>query len=93
MQGFAQSLNLSVTAATTIYALREQALTADAPGNLTADEQKMWFEHWVSQLKGNKAKAILEQMDVEDLEDDPRATADVDRKGEPLDVYTADTPE
>lgn len=55
MVGFPQSLNLSVSVATTIYALRGAALEADAPGDLTPEAQRAWYERW---LKGHAGPAV-----------------------------------
>ena len=55
MAGFPQSLNLSVSVATTVYALRGPALEADAPGDLTPAQQQDWYERW---LKGHAGPAV-----------------------------------
>lgn len=87
MQGFAQSLNVSVTAATTLYAVREEALSSDEPGNLDTEAQHFWFERWVEQLKGPAARKVMAEADSDDVAEDARAVRESGRKGEDLDVY------
>jgi tRNA (guanosine-2'-O-)-methyltransferase len=47
MSGFSQSLNLSVTVAMTLQALRGAAVAADAPGDLPPAEQIATYDAWV----------------------------------------------
>lgn len=47
MAGFTQSLNLSVSVAMTLQALRGAAVAADAPGDLPAAEQALCYDRWV----------------------------------------------
>ncbi len=47
MSGFSQSLNLSVSAAMTLQALRGPAVAADQPGDLSAAEQTATYDRWV----------------------------------------------
>lgn len=77
MVGFPQSLNLSVSVAVTCYALRQEALEADAPGDLRAAEQIALYERWVRAHKGEVAERVL------------RATG---RHGEELDCFHAGPP-
>jgi tRNA (guanosine-2'-O-)-methyltransferase len=77
MAGFPQSLNLSVSVAATVYALRQDALAADQPGDLTADEQRACYDAWVREHKGAAAEALMRQ--------------EIGRRGEDLDVLRAPT--
>lgn len=52
MAGFAQSLNVSVALAVTIYALREHELCSDASGDLTVNEQITRYTRWVRRKRG-----------------------------------------
>lgn len=47
MSGFSQSLNLSVSVAMTLQALRGPAVAADQPGDLPAGEQIATYDRWV----------------------------------------------
>ena len=88
MNGFTQSLNLSVTVASTIYRLREASLIKDEAGDLTAEEQTAYYDQWVMRHAG-KAAEILKQQDLcQDA--DPRAELGEDRKGNPVEIYKAD---
>jgi len=59
MAGFTQSLNLSVTVALTLYALRQDALAEDAPGDLDAATQTALYERWVRGHKGAAAEVLM----------------------------------
>ena len=72
MVGFPQSLNLSVSVATTVYTLRRRELDEDLPGDLDAATQHALYDRWLRRDKGEAVDAILRR--------------DVDRHGEPLDV-------
>jgi tRNA (guanosine-2'-O-)-methyltransferase len=48
MAGMVQSLNLSVSVAIAVHALRAPALAADAPGDLTVEEQTALYDRWVA---------------------------------------------
>lgn len=61
MAGFTQSLNLSVSVATTLYALRGDALADDRPGDLDPAEQCACYERWVLQHRGEAARALIER--------------------------------
>lgn len=75
MVGFPQSLNLSVSVATTVYSLRGEALAANRPGDLTAAEQTALYDLWLRRHKGDLVDRVL--------------TRDVDRKGTPIEVFKA----
>lgn len=75
MVGCAQSLNLSATAAITLYRLREPELVADEAGDLSAAEQTQWYDRWVRRGRG---------------EAHPEAADDVDRRGQAVDVFAAE---
>jgi tRNA (guanosine-2'-O-)-methyltransferase len=62
MAGFPQSLNLSVSVAVTVYALRQEALSADLPGDLSAAEQCACYDAWVRGHKGAAAEAMMRAM-------------------------------
>lgn len=87
MRGFTQSLNLSVTVAATLYRLRETALIADAPGDLSAEEQIAYYDQWVMRHAG-KAAEILKQRQVS-AEPDPRAELGEDKKGNAVEIFKA----
>ena len=61
MVGFTQSLNLSVSVAATLYALRGEALADDAPGDLDAAMQQAEYERWVLNHRGDAARALIER--------------------------------
>jgi tRNA (guanosine-2'-O-)-methyltransferase len=62
MSGFPQSLNLSVSVATTAYTLRQDALSADLPGDLSAAQQQACYDQWARRSVGEaKADAVLRQ--------------------------------
>ncbi len=71
MAGYTQSLNLSVAVAISLYTLRREALEADAPGDVPAQEQCSIYDRWVRAHKGETARKLLAQ---------------VGRHGEELDV-------
>lgn len=76
MVGFPQSLNLSVSVAVTLYALRGDRLVAGRAGDLTADEQNTLYERWVEGRRGEAVTRLLR--------------AGVSRKGDELDVFHAE---
>jgi tRNA (guanosine-2'-O-)-methyltransferase len=78
MVGFAQSLNLSVSVATALYALRSQELLADAPGDLSAAEQCACYDRWVRAHTGSAGAALLAQA---------VAARETGKQGEELDVF------
>jgi tRNA (guanosine-2'-O-)-methyltransferase len=78
MVGFPQSLNLSVSVATSLYALRSQELLADAPGDLSAAEQCAYYDHWVRAHTGRSGAALLAQA---------VAARETGKQGEELDVF------
>ncbi len=61
MAGFSQSLNLSVSVATSLYALRGAALAEDRPGDLSADEQRACYEAWIRADRGAAAELVMRQ--------------------------------
>lgn len=61
MAGFPQSLNLSVSVAVTVYALRHGALSADRPGDLTDDEQRACYDRWIRRFAGDRGDMLLRQ--------------------------------
>lgn len=75
MVGFPQSLNLSVSVATSVYALRHEALSADRPGDLTPDEQTACYDRWIRRFAGDRGDMLLRQ--------------ESGRHGEELDVFGA----
>jgi len=77
MIGFPQSLNLSVSVAVALYALRREALEEDLPGDLSAESQCRIYDTWVREHKGQAAEKLL---------------ATIGRHGEELDVYRARSP-
>ncbi|MFW5752716.1 MAG: TrmH family RNA methyltransferase [Planctomycetota bacterium] len=89
MAGFAQSLNLSVSVATSVYALRSEALAADAPGDLDPAEQCFWYEAWVRAQRGAAAERLIAQAPDHLPPPDPRARLETDRRGEELESYGA----
>lgn len=76
MAGFSQSLNLSVSVAVSVYALRAEALSADAPGDLAPAVQQAWYDRWVRADRGEAAEILV-------------AAQERGRRGEDLDVYRA----
>ncbi len=78
MVGFPQSLNLSVSVATALYALRSRELLADAPGDLSAEEQCACYDRWVRAHTGKAGAAVLAHA---------AAARETGRQGEELDVY------
>ncbi len=73
MCGFTQSLNLSVSAAVTLFSLRHRALAQDSPGDMSGEEQAAWYDRWARRRTRE-----------EDL--DP-ARPPVDPRGADLDEY------
>lgn len=55
MAGFSQSLNLSVSVAMTLQALRGAAVAADRPGDLAAAEQAATYDRWIRAYCGEDA--------------------------------------
>ena len=88
MVGMAQSLNLSVSVATTLYSLRGDALAADRPGDLDPTTQQMWYEQWIRRQREQAADETMQRAGV-DYTQDPRATLGQDRKGNELEVFDA----
>ncbi len=72
MVGFAQSLNVSVSAAITLYTLRQEALTSAAKGDLSDEEQRQLYDEWVRRYRGEAGEKYLRRLG---------------RGNEPLDVY------
>lgn len=58
MVGFPQSLNLSVSVATTVYALRAPELAGDLPGDLPAAEQAALYDRWLRRHKGEAVDVL-----------------------------------
>ena len=79
MTGFPQSLNVSVSVAVSVYALRQDALAADAPGDLSAERQCALYDAWVREHKGRAAELLMQE--------------ELGRKGEELDVYGQAAPQ
>ncbi len=77
MAGFPQSLNLSVSVAASVYALRGEALSADLPGDLPAEEQIRCYDAWVMEHKGEAAQKLMK--------------LEAGRHGEDQDVFRAGT--
>lgn len=73
MVGFPQSLNLSVSVATTVYTLRGEALAANAPGDLTPAQQTALYDTWLRRHKGEVVDRVLAR--------------DIDRKGDPVEIF------
>ena len=76
MAGFAQSLNVSVALAVTVFALRGQELCQDADGNLTEAEQLQRYTKWVKRKRGQAVDKIIElykgkEVEIEILNPDP----------------------
>ncbi len=67
MAGFAQSLNLSVSVAVCVYALRAAALSADAPGDLDPTAQIAWYDHWVRRQRPGLAERLEQDRHGQDL--------------------------
>ena len=78
MVGFAQSLNVSVSVAITLYTLRQQALTHADPGDLSDREQRRLYDQWVRSFRGEAGEKYLRR---------------IGRGNEPLDVYTPESSE
>lgn len=56
MAGFSQSLNLSVSVAMTLQALRGAAVAADGPGDLPDVEQTRFYDRWIRAYCGEPAE-------------------------------------
>lgn len=80
MLGFTESLNLSVSVAVTLYALRQEALLADAAGDLSPARQTALYEQWIRSLRGTALDRVL-------AAHDPRACSASGPRDEELDVY------
>ena len=80
MVGVSQSLNLSVSVATTLYALRGDDLAADRPGGMPDEEQQAYYDAWLRAQKGEAVDRAVASW---------AAKEGTDRKGELLDEYTA----
>ncbi len=78
MVGFPQSLNLSVSVAVTLYALRGDRLAAGTAGDLTTHDQDALYERWVEGRRGEAVTRLLR--------------AGLSHKGEDLDVLHAEPP-
>ena len=91
MAGFSQSLNLSVSVAITLYALRGDALAADTPGDMPADEQIRWYDAWIRRQRGPAVDRLLAES--ESASPDPRAEIEIDRRGEELETFGPDGPD
>ena len=78
MVGFPQSLNLSVSVAATLWALRGRELTADAPGDLSPARQQQLYDHWVRTHKGDIADAAMRHANARD---------ETGKHGEELDTF------
>lgn len=74
MVGFPQSLNVSVSVAVTLYALRGTALASGQAGDLSSGEQQALYEKWIEARKGEAATRLLREA--------------ADRHGEALDVFS-----
>ncbi len=65
MCGFTQSLNLSVSVAVTLFSLRHRALAEDAPGDMSDDEQRGWYDRWIRRRTreegGNAARPPIDR--------------------------------
>lgn len=77
MSGFSQSLNLSVSVAMTVQALRGAAVAADAPGDLPPERQIATYDRWIRAYCGEEAG--------------PAGRPAVDRHGEAVEEYRAGT--
>ena len=75
MVGFPQSLNLSVSVATTVYTLCGERLAANAPGDLSAAEQTALYDTWLRRHKGETVDRVLAR--------------DLDRHGAPIEIFKA----
>ncbi len=73
MVGFPQSLNLSVSVATTVYTLCGERLAANAPGDLTPAEQIALYDRWLRRHKGDVVDRVLAR--------------DIDKHGQPLEIF------
>jgi tRNA (guanosine-2'-O-)-methyltransferase len=59
MVGFTQSLNLSVSVAVTLFAVRRRALVENRPGDLPPQQQRELYERWVHARKGRAAELVM----------------------------------
>jgi tRNA (guanosine-2'-O-)-methyltransferase len=81
MAGFSQSLNLSVSAAMTLQALRGAAVATDGPGDLSAAEQTATYDRWI--------RAYCREGEGEPVEG-PIARPAKDRYGAPVEEFRAE---
>ena len=79
MTGFPQSLNLSVSVAATLWALRDRELSGDLPGDLPAAQQIALYDRWVRTHKGEVADAALRHA---------AAQKETGKHGEGIDQFT-----
>jgi tRNA (guanosine-2'-O-)-methyltransferase len=68
MAGFAQSLNVSVALAVTVYAIRGKELCNDADGNLTEPEQLKRYTRWVKRKRGPAVDRVIEMYKGKEIE-------------------------
>lgn len=68
MAGFPQSLNVSVSVAVTLYAMRHDALERNLPGDLPAQVQVDFYEKWVRRHKGRAADLLMQGVGRNDEE-------------------------
>jgi len=87
MAGFSQSLNLSVSVAVTLYALRGDALAADAPGDLPSEDQRYWYDAWLRRQRGAAAERLTAAADDWVEPADPRARLETDKRGIELETF------
>jgi tRNA (guanosine-2'-O-)-methyltransferase len=85
MQGFTESLNLSVCVAISLYGLRQESLLSDGPGDLSAERQTWWYDRWLREHKGSVADRFLAA-----FRKDPRSRVGSDRSGEELEILGGD---
>lgn len=83
MAGFPQSLNLSVSVAICAYALRQEALENDLPGDLSVAEQSHWFEQWLKRSK--QVDRFLHESQLPPA--DQRAEITLDRQGNEVERF------
>ena len=69
MVGFPQSLNVSVSVAVALYALRQDQLTRDEPGDLPPERQQEAYERWVRAHKGEAAELVMRRLTGRNGED------------------------
>jgi tRNA (guanosine-2'-O-)-methyltransferase len=69
MSGFPQSLNVSVSVAVSIYAVRQRELAEDLPGDLPPERQIALYEQWVGEHKGRAAELLMKKSSGRNGED------------------------